>query len=180
MLFLKWFHLLRRYKFGENILSGAGNVTAKRNSKEYPLVAEFNFRFHFFQLPVFRDLQICHRAKLQRTSDHPRLSYCDLTNLWCVRCVGNMFYLHNSSEISFCINILNIVQMSWCFAHAGVPRKRNFASDRWQQFSAERGGGLCRGFTPDGRCPGAHSYLSSWKISAKLNNPRTSYSDLIN
>jgi len=35
-------------KFCENILIGVGAVTAKRNSKECPLVAEFNFRFQFY------------------------------------------------------------------------------------------------------------------------------------
>jgi len=47
-------------------------------------------------------------CKISAKSDYPRLSSCDLTNL-CLRCVCNMFYLHNSLEISFRINIPNMV-----------------------------------------------------------------------
>jgi len=47
MLFLKWMNLLRSYQFCENILIGFGDVTATQNSKECPLVTEFNFWFQF-------------------------------------------------------------------------------------------------------------------------------------
>jgi len=52
-------------KFCENTLIGVGDVTAQRNSKECHLMAEFNFRFQFWHLPVFRDLYMCHREKFQ-------------------------------------------------------------------------------------------------------------------
>jgi len=49
--------------------------------------------------------------------------------------------------------------------------------------SVRAGERLCRGFTPEGHCPGppgARSCSSSCKISAKSDNPRPSYSDLTN
>jgi len=68
------------------------------------------------------------------------------------------------------------------------------ASVRWLQWLAFSGGlawrrlsglvsagsHLCRGFTPEGHCLGAPSYLSSCKISLKLDNSRPSYSYLTN
>jgi len=54
-------------KFFENILIGIGDVTAKWNSKECSLVAEFNTLFQFLHLSVFQDFYMCHlAAKLQR------------------------------------------------------------------------------------------------------------------
>jgi len=41
-------------------------MTAKRNSKECPLVVEFNFRFQFLHMSVFREIRMCHGAKFQR------------------------------------------------------------------------------------------------------------------
>jgi len=38
----------------------------------------------------------------------------------------------------------------------------------------------CLGFTSEGHCPKAPSYLSSCKISAKSSNARPNYSDLTN
>jgi len=81
----------------------------KRNSKKCLLVAEFNFRFQFLHVHVFRGFSYLSSCKILAKSDYPQLSYCDFTNLWCVRCVGNMFCLLNSSEISFSINIPNDV-----------------------------------------------------------------------
>jgi len=52
--------------------------------------------------------------KISAKSDYPWPSYCDLTNLWCVRCVGNMFYLFNSPEISFCIHHDIYTTKIWC------------------------------------------------------------------
>jgi len=40
-------------KFCENILIGVGDMTAKRNLKECPLVVEFSFRFQFYACQSF-------------------------------------------------------------------------------------------------------------------------------
>jgi len=58
-------------------------------------------------------------------------------------------------------------------------RKVN-AGKRLSGLVSAGGGRLRRGFSPEGRCLGARSYLLSCKISVKSDHPRPSYSDLTN
>jgi len=54
------------------------------------------------------------------------------------RCVRNMFYLLISSEISFCINTPNLVQMR-CFAQICLENEI-YVGDRWRQISTSGSG----------------------------------------
>jgi len=63
-----------------------------------------------------------------------------------------MLYLLNLSEISFRINIPNMVQMSSCFAQVCLENEITLATAD-SKFSTRRGWGrLCRGFTQEGSC----------------------------
>jgi len=50
----------------KNIVIDVGDMTTKRNWKKCSLMAEFNFRFQFLHVSVFRDLHAWHGAKFQR------------------------------------------------------------------------------------------------------------------
>jgi len=99
-------------------------------------------------------------CKISPKSDYLQLSYCDL---------------FNSSAVSFCINIPNMVQMLWCFAQISIKNEITLATAD-SKFSAGNGGTIaqlqivwCRwNFVPrvslEGHCLGAPSCLSSCKI----------------